>query len=150
MKFSTNKRSLLIGLALSSCLVLPNFSYANENQNFEGIPIQGSLSSMQLSQLTNQDDEENDQELQGQIAINWLQSFQDNSNLAQIKKSQAITLGNKAGLGKVIQAKLDEDEGFLVWELDLVGNHGDLIKLTLDAGNGNALKLEIEESEGED
>jgi len=150
MKFTTNKRSLLLGLALSSSLVFSNLSYADASQDFSGTPIQGSLNSMQLTQLTDQDDEENDKELKGQIAINWLQSFQDNSNLAQVKKAQAVALGNKAGLGKVIKAKLDEDEGFLVWELELIGNHGKLMKLTLDAGNGNALKLEIEESEDED
>jgi uncharacterized membrane protein YkoI len=150
MKFTTNKRALLLGLALSSSLVFSNFSYADASQDFSGIPIQGSLNSMQLTQLTDQDNEENDKELKGQIAINWLQSFQDNSSLAQVTKAQAVALGNKAGLGKVIKAKLDEDEGFLVWELELIGNQGILMNLTLDAGNGNALKLEVEESEDED
>lgn len=150
MKFSTNNRAFLLGLAISSGLVFSNISYASSNHTFSGIPIQGALNSMQLTQLTAQDDEENDDELQGQIKISWLQSFQDNTKLAQIKQDEAIALGNKTGLGQVIQAKLDEDEGYLVWELGLIGNHGNLMKLTLDAGNGNALKLEVKDQEDED
>lgn len=150
MKLSTNNRSLLLGLAISSGLVFSNISYASSNHAFSGIPIQGALNSMQLTQLTAQDDEENDDELQGKIKISWLQSFQDNTKLAQIKQDEAIALGNKTGLGQVIQAKLDEDEGYLVWELGLIGNHGNLMKLTLDAGNGNALKLEVKDQEDED
>lgn len=150
MKLSTNNRSLLLGLAISSGLIFSNITYASSNQAFSGVPIQGTLNSMQLTQLTSQDDEENDDELHGQIKISWLQSFQDNTKLAQIKQADAVALGNKAGLGQVFQAKLDEEEGYLVWELGLIGNHGNLIKLTLDAGNGNALKLEVKDQENED
>jgi uncharacterized membrane protein YkoI len=150
MKLSTNNRAFLLGLAISSGLIFSNISYASSNQSFSGIPIQGALNSMQLTQLTTQDDEENDAEMQGQIKISWLQSFQDNTKLAQIKQDEAVALGNKTGLGQVIQAKLDEDEGYLVWELGMIGNHGNLMKLTLDAGNGNALKLEVKDQEDED
>ncbi|BBN58938.1 PepSY domain-containing protein [Hydrogenovibrio marinus] len=150
MKLSTNNRAFLLGLAISSGLIFSNISYASSNKSFSGIPIQGALNSMQLTQLTTQDDEENDAEMQGQIKISWLQSFQDNTKLAQIKQDEAVALGNKTGLGQVIQAKLDEDEGYLVWELGMIGNHGNLMKLTLDAGNGNALKLEVKDQEDED
>ena len=150
MKFLTKKHSFLLGLALSSGLIFSNLSYANSNEVVSGIPIQGALSSMQLTQLTTQNDEENDNELRGNIKINWLQTFQDNTKLAQIKQSEAVALGNKTGLGQVIQAKLDEEEGYLVWELGLIGNHGNLMTLTLDAGNGNALKLKVRGLEDED
>ncbi len=150
MKRSNKKYSLLLGLVLSSGLAFSNMSYADDNQVFNGIPIQGALSSLQMTQLTAQSDEENDDELQGQIKLSWLQSFQDNTQLAQITLEQAVTLGNKTGLGKVIEAKLDEDEDFLVWEMKLIGNHGNLMELTLDAGNGNALKLDVEDQDDED
>lgn len=143
------KRMLMSGLILSGCLAFSNMSYANTDQ-FSGIPVQGPLNSVQLTQLTTQDDEENDNELQGQIKISWLQSFQDNTQLAQIKREDAVAIGNKIGLGKVVQAKLDEDEGYLVWELGLIGNHGNLMKLTLDAGNGNALKLAVKYQEDDE
>lgn len=150
MKRSTQKKSLLLGLVLSSGLAFSNMSYASDNQVFSGIPIQGSLSSLQITQLTKQSDEENDDELQGQIKLSLLQSILDDTKLAKIKREQAVALGNKTGLGKVIEAKLDEDEGYLVWELKLIGNHGKSMKLTLDAGNGYALKLDVEDEEDED
>ncbi len=150
MKLSTNNRSLLLGLAISSSLIFSSASYANDGQAFSGVPIQGALSSMQLTQLTAQNDDEDDDDFQGQIKVSWLQSFQDNMQLAKIKKDEAVALGNKTGLGQVIQANIDEEDGFLVWELRLIGNHGNLMKLTLDAGNGNALRLKVKGQEEDD
>jgi hypothetical protein len=145
MKFSKVKQLIFFGLVLSGSMALSHASYADET--FRGIPIQGPLTSIQLTQLTSR---EEDREIKGGIKISWLQSFQDLGKLAKIKKSEAVSLGNKAGLGLVYKAKLEEEDDYLVWELGIIGNHGHLMKLTLDAGNGKALKFKLKDREDED
>lgn len=136
--------SVSIALLFSSTLVL---SDGSPKPVYEGIAIQGALTSQQLVQLTNQEDEEEDLEFKGQIPVAWYQDMDDVVKLAQISQAKAIALGNALDLGKVFKAKLDEDENYLVWELAILGRQGQTFDLTLDAGNGKVIKLKLEESD---
>ncbi len=144
-----NHRQYLSAIGLSITLLVSSAQAFSAESLYQGIPIKGELSSQQLVQLTSQEDEEQDSEYHGQIPVAWYQDTQDVARLALIDQTKAISLGNQTGLGKVFKAKLDEDENFLVWELTILSQQGQMFDLTLDAGNGNAIKLALSE-ENED
>lgn len=72
----------------------------------------------------------------------------DFTRYAKIDRTQAETAAIAAVPGEVIRAKLDDEDGHLVWQVDVRTGQG-LTEVMVDAGNGKVLAAEAEE-EGED
>jgi len=63
---------------------------------------------------------------------------------ALISVEQVIAIAKKKSVGKVLSAKLEEDDGFLVWTIGMVIAPTVVIELRIDAGNGELLAAEQE------
>ena len=64
---------------------------------------------------------------------------------AKLTSGEATRIAEKALPGKVVETKLDADNGYLVWEVGLVGDQGQVHELKIDAGNGRLLAIEAGE-----
>lgn len=66
--------------------------------------------------------------------------------LARISKSKATAAALAALPGQAVKARLDDEEGFLVWQIDV--RHGaKTTEIAVDAGNGKVLAAEAEEDD---
>lgn len=78
----------------------------------------------------------------------------DESNMAskaKITSSEAARIATTARPGTVVKTKLDDENGYLVWEVEMIGPKGKETKLMIDAGNGRLLAAERDnEDEDED
>ncbi len=72
----------------------------------------------------------------------------DFARYTKIDRTQAEQAALAAVSGEVIRAKLDDEDGYLVWQVDVRTSQG-LTEVMVDAGNGKVLAAEAEE-EGED
>jgi uncharacterized membrane protein YkoI len=66
---------------------------------------------------------------------------------AKLSSAQAAAIARKALPGKVVEAKLGEENGYLIWEIEVVGAKGQQAQLKIDAGNGRLLAAETGEDE---
>ena len=62
--------------------------------------------------------------------------------LAKITPDQASAAASKAVAGKAGIATLDEENGFVVYEVDVTAADGTITEVTIDAGNGSVLAQE--------
>ena len=69
---------------------------------------------------------------------------------AKVTSSEAAKIATTALPGKVIETKLDDENGYLVWEVEIIGTDGHETQLKIDAGNGRLLAAEREDDEGKD
>ncbi|MCX4845176.1 PepSY domain-containing protein [Streptomyces sp. NBC_00893] len=63
---------------------------------------------------------------------------------------EAVTAAVKAVPGTVTEAELDDEDGGLVWELDVYGSDKVWHDVTVDAGNGKVLGKHVSDDEGDD
>ena len=49
--------------------------------------------------------------------------------------------------GQVAQARLDDEDGYLVWQIDVKHDKG-ITEIAVDAGNSKVLAAEAEENDG--
>jgi len=68
------------------------------------------------------------------------------AGLAKVKIDGAINIAQKTVDGKVIQVKLDDEEGFLIWDVEVLRPSNGIVDLKIDAGNGALLAVEQGES----
>jgi uncharacterized membrane protein YkoI len=69
--------------------------------------------------------------------------------LARITRQQAESAALAVQPGKVVKARLDDEEGFLVWQVDV--RHGNqATEFSVDAGNGKVIAAEAEEDDDHD
>ena len=77
-------------------------------------------------------------QIKGTIAV------QDDSkavlSLARIPIEHALEAAAKVVTGKVVKAELDEEDGFLVWEVEVISPNSGKTELLLDAGDGSVLR----------
>lgn len=66
----------------------------------------------------------------------------------KLTSSEAAEIAIMALPGKVIETKLDNENGYLIWEVEIINGKGNETKLMIDAGNGHLLAAESEEDEG--
>lgn len=66
--------------------------------------------------------------------------------LARITQPQAQAAALAALPGQVVKAQLDDEDGFLVWQVD-VRNDAGTTEIAVDAGNGKVLAAEAEEDD---
>ena len=67
-----------------------------------------------------------------------------------IKAIEAIRIASQSIPGKVMSAELDNENGFLIWEVVVQTEKGQQTELKLDAGNGNLLAIDLDDNETED
>jgi uncharacterized membrane protein YkoI len=65
---------------------------------------------------------------------------------AKITSTEATRIAEKVLPGKVVKTRLDEENGYLVGEVGLVGDQGQVQELKIDAGNGRLLAIEAGEN----
>ena len=68
---------------------------------------------------------------------------------AEIDRSAAEKAALDAVSGEVRDVELENENGFVVYEVEVAGQDGKLREVVVDAGNGRVLDQEIEAEEGE-
>ena len=69
--------------------------------------------------------------------------------LARVSQQQAEAAALKVQPGQVLKAKLDNEDGYLVWQIDI--QHGKrATEFAVDAGNGKVVAAEAEENDDHD
>ena len=69
------------------------------------------------------------------------------AKLATITSEKAAGIAHKVLTGDVVETELDNENGFLVWEVGMFDQNGEEISLVIDAGNGRLLAAELEGKE---
>ena len=69
-------------------------------------------------------------------------------SLAKIDRSQAEQTALKEVPGTVKEAELDDENGYVVWEIEVAADGGSYREVEVDAGNGRILAQEAEDNEG--
>jgi len=72
------------------------------------------------------------------------------AGLASIRSSGATAIATRAFPGKVVETKLDNENGFLIWEVEVIASDGQESVLKIDAGNGRLLAAETEARENDE
>ena len=70
------------------------------------------------------------------------------TSLARISLTDAVKAALASDAGTAVSAKLEEDDGFLVWEVAVIDARGKTVDLDVDAGNGKILAVEEADHEG--
>ncbi|MCG6863206.1 MAG: PepSY domain-containing protein [Chromatiaceae bacterium] len=63
---------------------------------------------------------------------------------AKITSGEAARIAEKALPGKAVETRLDEENGYLVWEVEIAGDQGQETQLKIDAGDGRLLAVEAD------
>ena len=63
--------------------------------------------------------------------------------------AEAVNIAHTAVPGRVVEAKLDEENSYLVWEVTIIEMQGHKVELKIDAGNGKLLAAQVDENEGD-
>lgn len=71
----------------------------------------------------------------------------DFAKLARVSQREAEAAALALQPGQVVQAKLDDEDGYLVWQIDVKHAKG-TTEIAVDAGNNNVLAAEAEEDDG--
>lgn len=86
---------------------------------------------------------------QGSISTKG-KSKSEYSTLAKISLQDAIAVATKTTSGKVIEAGLDSESGFLVYEIEVSMPDRTRKELLIDAGDGRVLHTKDEKNNSED
>lgn len=66
---------------------------------------------------------------------------------ARITAGEAGQIATKAYSGKVTESQLDEENGYLIWEVEVMDTHGKETEVKIDAGDGRILAVETGEDD---
>ncbi|MGY1823407.1 hypothetical protein [Geodermatophilus sp. SYSU D00079] len=73
------------------------------------------------------------------------------AELASVDEATATAAAVRAlGGGEAVAAELEEEDGFVVWEVDVRGAAGAWSEVTVDAGDAGVLATETEDDEEDD
>jgi uncharacterized membrane protein YkoI len=70
-------------------------------------------------------------------------------DLAKIPFNSAISTALTAVPGKVLKAELENENGFLVYGIEVAKADRQIADVKIDAGNGKVLKIEIDQKDSE-
>ena len=73
----------------------------------------------------------------------------DFAKLARVSQQEAEAAALAVQPGQVVHAKLDDEDGYLVWQIDVKHDKG-TTEIAVDAGNSKVLAAEAEEDEDDD
>ncbi len=85
-----------------------------------------------------EDGEENDKEEQKQL-----------EKEATVTKGESIAIALKEVPGKVKDAELEDEDGVVVYTVDVIDDKGEEKEIVVDAKSGKVLKVEVEEDDAE-
>ena len=74
------------------------------------------------------------------------ESQSDFAKLARVSQQQAEAAALAVQPGQVVHAKLDDEDGYLVWQIDVKHPKG-TTEIAVDAGNSKVLAAEAEEDD---
>jgi hypothetical protein len=94
--------------------------------------------------------EEKETPVQGSVAVPKNTSESALAGLAAIPASDAIVRATASHPGKPLSAKLENEDGFAVWAVEIADANGGATEVTVDAGNGGILKTQAEKADRED
>jgi uncharacterized membrane protein YkoI len=94
--------------------------------------------------------EEKETPVQGSVAVPKKTSESALTALAAIPASDAIVRATAGHPGKPLSAKLENEDGFAVWAVEIADANGGATEVTVDAGNGAILKTQSEKADRED
>ena len=83
-----------------------------------------------FSSQTDQEDDANNPELVSQAAVSM---------------EQAITIALAEVPGKVTESEIEEEDGTLVWEVEVLGSDNNEYELKIDANDGRVLEKELDD-----
>ncbi len=63
-------------------------------------------------------------------------SYQAMAAKTRLSSNQAADIATKALPGKVVETRLEDENGYLIWDVEVIGDTGQLTQLKIDAGNG--------------
>ena len=137
----TNLKTTLISLAIAGSLgsSLAVLADTSKDKPFKGLVVEDIVviekipSEVQIGSVRVTDDD--DAAMAGQ---------------ARLTSSEAATIATTALPGKVTETKLDDENGYLVWEVEIIDAKGHETELKIDAGNGRLLAAEREDDEDKD
>jgi uncharacterized membrane protein YkoI len=69
--------------------------------------------------------------------------------LAKITLQQATTIASNAQSGTISKAELQNEDGFLVYNVVVVSQDKKIHELKVDAGNGSILRIDVDSAERE-
>lgn len=69
--------------------------------------------------------------------------------LAKVSITKAIEVAQAVVPGTIVEAKLDEENDYLIWEVEIIDKNSQEIQLKIDAGNARLLAAENEHDEEE-
>jgi len=69
-------------------------------------------------------------------------SKQEIISQAKITSSEAAAIAKKALPGTVVKTKLDTEDDYLIWGVEVIDSKNQKTKLMIDAGNGHLLAVE--------
>tara|TARA_R110000782_G_scaffold188367_10_gene278412 strand:+ start:5997 stop:6425 length:429 start_codon:yes stop_codon:yes gene_type:complete len=72
------------------------------------------------------------------------------AKLATITSSEASRISSVAISGNVIETKLEDENGYLVWKVEMIDGNGHETELMIDAGNGRLLAAEEDEEDDDE
>lgn len=87
--------------------------------------------------------------IQGSISVQKKHKS-EYASLARISLQDAIASAAKVHMGKIVEVALEEEDGFLVYEVELVGSDNVRKTVLIDAGNGKTLRDESKNSSHDD
>lgn len=70
--------------------------------------------------------------------------------MAKITLNQALQNAVKAAPGRVLKAELENESGFLIYDIEVVGADKTTMDVTLDAGSGQVLALRKDKADQHD
>jgi uncharacterized membrane protein YkoI len=94
--------------------------------------------------------EEKETPVQGSVAVPKKTSESALAGLAAIPATDAIVRATAGHPGKPLSTKLENEDGFAVWAVEIADANGGATEVTVDAGNGAILKTQSEKADRED
>jgi uncharacterized membrane protein YkoI len=68
----------------------------------------------------------------------------DFPDMAKISMTEALNKAKAKYPGKPVEVELENEDGYLIYEVEIVGPDRTVMELAVDAGNGAILKMEKE------
>jgi len=82
--------------------------------------------------------------IKGTIAVQRAKGAQATfPDLAKVSLFTAVDVAQKNTQGKVLKTELEEEDGFLVYDIEVVKSDHQMVEVEVDAGNGAVLRTEI-------
>lgn len=87
-----------------------------------------------------------EEKIKGSIPVTGKQTS-DFADMAKISMMDALAKAQEKYPGKAIQVELEAENGYLVYQVEIIGADKSIMELAVDAGNGAILGMKKEKDE---